>query len=320
MNGLFTDNPYFNEYETRLRQLHRLIAEGKGNTEEADEVRDAMDTPWLHLTEAEVARLDGLSADLYMLQNREVFEPSDGRSKIQIGQAIYAAVKQEKWKEALVLMRKPNSIPRAKVATYRVAAYEALGQTDAALMFLRYLITLDPSHPVLKAVELSLLKRTHRLEEAEQKATAYLNDATQSPFLRINSAGLLALNFEYLPHSDYSDFVSIYDQIVAMLISALNEEQPTTLLRKETIEYGYEILGYCYFKLGKLHEALEAAKDALRFGPSEASTLMLQSIPKIAANLPGEISNLSAFSEYERVATSELQTKANMNSRLEVAA
>ena len=36
----------FREYVRLLRELHRLIAEGKGDSDEAEELRDLMDDRW----------------------------------------------------------------------------------------------------------------------------------------------------------------------------------------------------------------------------------------------------------------------------------
>ncbi len=45
-----------------LEQLRGLISQGKGDSEEADRLRDCMDEPWGHLTAEDIARIDGLAA------------------------------------------------------------------------------------------------------------------------------------------------------------------------------------------------------------------------------------------------------------------
>ncbi len=58
------ESPHFVEYVTLLRQLRALISAGRGESEEADHLRDRMDEPWLHLTQDEVARIDALAAKI----------------------------------------------------------------------------------------------------------------------------------------------------------------------------------------------------------------------------------------------------------------
>ena|GEM_PF-1136308 len=60
MAGL-QESPQFLEYVALLRQLRGLISEGKGESEDADRLRDRMDEPWLQLTAEDIARIDTLA-------------------------------------------------------------------------------------------------------------------------------------------------------------------------------------------------------------------------------------------------------------------
>ena len=55
---------HFVQYVGLLTQLHELVRQGKGDTPEADALRDQMDEPWGHLTEEEIAQARLLSADM----------------------------------------------------------------------------------------------------------------------------------------------------------------------------------------------------------------------------------------------------------------
>ena len=294
MNGLFTENSCYVEHEVLLRQLHHLIAEGLGDTEEADAVRDRMEPSWYRLKPEEKKRIEGLSADLYMLQDDEVFEPSDGRTKIQIGQAVYAAIEQERWEEALKLMRQPNLLPRVKVAVWRARAYDALGEFEAALLFLRYAVKLDPEHPGFKAIELSLLVENNCEAEARHIAALYLNDSTAPALLRINAAGILAL-----PSQSIKDFD--YVSIVPALKQAVQAESPTASLYNEVMAYAYEILAYCYFRLGDIQLGYNAVTEGMRLGSSEPLTIMKTIFEQMLAG------DTSASTRYEQLMSRELQ-------------
>jgi tetratricopeptide (TPR) repeat protein len=274
MNGLFTDSPYFNEYETCLRQLHRLIAEGKGNTEEADEVRDAMDTPWLHLTDAEVARLDGLSADLYMLQDREVFEPSDGRSKIQIGQAIYTALNQEKWEEALALMHKPNWIPRDRIAAIRAVVYDELGQSETSLLFWDYAISRQPQNYMYLALHLHTLIEATKSDEVIGRALLYLEDTTCKLPLRLFASNVVAKTANRLVYPQPA-----YEKVASILASILEHPLPA-IISSELKALGFRTLGYCLVLLGRYDEALAAYKTAISLDNSEVLRGLIDHFPR----------------------------------------
>ena len=57
----------FQDYVSLLEDLHSLIAQGKGDTDEADRLRDSMDDFWDRLNPREIQLARGLSADLYTL-------------------------------------------------------------------------------------------------------------------------------------------------------------------------------------------------------------------------------------------------------------
>jgi hypothetical protein len=163
MTGKFWDNPYYVEYETLLKKLHRLMAEGKGDSEEADAVRDEMDRPERELSREELARLNGLSADLYMLQDDENFEPSDsdeGAPEL-LAARLEAAWHGQDWEKVLELLRRGlTSMARDRVAYMRAWAYGELGHPDTALLFMAYAAKLNPREPLYRS-QLVSLSRSH---------------------------------------------------------------------------------------------------------------------------------------------------------------
>lgn len=162
----FTANPHFEEYERLLIELHLLIAAEEGDTDLADEVRDRMDGPWRNLSDAERRRLDGLSADLYMLQGDEVYTHVESPARVQL-LGIQAREAQETgdWDRVLRLLRtRPASAPRAAVAKQRCRAYSALGQWRPAALFAQYALTLDPSNRFTRYELLFALAQAGMLE------------------------------------------------------------------------------------------------------------------------------------------------------------
>ncbi|MDX1962998.1 MAG: hypothetical protein SFX18_07585 [Pirellulales bacterium] len=66
-NTQFVTSPSFVEYVELLVQLHSMISTGKGDGEEAENLRDQMDGPWESLTKEQIEITNGLSADLYTI-------------------------------------------------------------------------------------------------------------------------------------------------------------------------------------------------------------------------------------------------------------
>src|SRR5436190_11135480 len=134
MTGKFAANPYYVEHEERLKELSRLMAEGKGDTPEADALREAMEHPERQLTREEIERLNGLSADLYMLEGDELYEPLEpgedpqAREPERLRTSVEEAWARRDAALTLVLLRKGDAgFPEAQRAYIRSRAYEELG-------------------------------------------------------------------------------------------------------------------------------------------------------------------------------------------------
>lgn len=169
----FADNPFYVQYEALLKDLHRLIAAGKGNEDEADAVRDEMDGPEQSLTQKETMRLNGLSADLYMLQDEEVYEPYDGTQK-ELVTALSEALGRLDYEAILSLLRKGTPFLRpAQVASLRGRCYAMLGHLDTALLFMRYAAEKEPEQVAHRLYILGLLTQLNRAQEALFEVESY---------------------------------------------------------------------------------------------------------------------------------------------------
>lgn len=153
----FVNNLAVMEYERLLIQLHELIAEGKGDADDADAVRDEMELPERQLSRAELLLLNGLSADLYMLQDDEIFEArGEGETDAVLESRLRAAWERGEWDAALRSLRKGlPSLSREGLATLRAYAYERLGLHESAKRFQQ------------KAAELTL-ERRHSFSPTEK--------------------------------------------------------------------------------------------------------------------------------------------------------
>ena len=161
----FADNLYYIQYERFLKELSRLMAEGKGDADEADAVRDEMDVPWYTLSEEETKRLRGLSADLYMLQDEEVYE-SHGGTEQELRSALSEALGRLDYEAVLSLLRKGTPfLSPAQVAALRGRCYATLGHLETGLLFMRYAAEHEPEQATHELYILMLLVRLNRGQE-----------------------------------------------------------------------------------------------------------------------------------------------------------
>ena len=144
----FMENPDYIQAMRLQPSLHRLIAQGQGDAAEADEIRDAMEAHWRHMNYAERQRFEGLSADLYMLADDEVFNrvPLEQRTREWLEPKLHQAVEAGDWDTFLALLRNgPDYITTGKLAHFRAIAYARLGHLDIALLFAEYAYRKDSS-------------------------------------------------------------------------------------------------------------------------------------------------------------------------------
>jgi tetratricopeptide (TPR) repeat protein len=267
MMGKFADNPNYVRYETLLRKLHLLDVKGRGDAEEADQLRDEMDAPYRGLTSEEVARIRGLSADLYMLQDDEVYEPTDPaeRTPERLGTALRDAWQRGDAEATLALLRKgPSFMPKDRIAYLRARAYEQLRHLDAAHLFMAYAAHLEPRDDTYKRLVLDLLLDLGRLDEAVERANEYLVDAGSAPGVVIRSASVLLESARGLPKAQATP---LRERIIEWLRPTLAKEQSALTLSPADLAFGYFILGLCYQGLDQFQEARSAYDAALEADP-----------------------------------------------------
>ncbi|MGP0065676.1 MAG: hypothetical protein ACLQGP_18990 [Isosphaeraceae bacterium] len=158
----------YREYVRLLRNLHALIAEGKGDSDEADQLRDLMDDPWYQMTPEEVRRVRDLSADLYTLVDPPSPPPqADASDFAETCRLIEAARNEQDWDHLLELLReRPHPYPPDRVAFLRATCWEKLGDLETALLFSRKAVSLSPSNAYYVINLMSTLLRAGRPTEA----------------------------------------------------------------------------------------------------------------------------------------------------------
>lgn len=268
MQGRFVENPAYVEYETLLKQLHCLIAEGKCESAEADEVRDTMDGPERHLNRPEKARLKGLSADLYMLSGEEITVtpvPPD----ITVDAFMEELREHERWNDwegvLGLLRRRPSSMPEGRTAFVRSRAYWALGHADTALRFFDYSMrdyrTLALDQDTCRALRLLLLAESGRVHEA-----VALSSPTGAKTADLGPASQIAAGsvLRGLAHD-----AQTYLEALQKVERAFAQVSPRSPVPVTLAVFGYLIAADCLQNLGDAGAAQLALEEAARLAPDD---------------------------------------------------
>ena len=181
----FANNPCYVQYESLLRELHRFIAAGMGDSDEAEAVREEMDAPEQRLTQDEIMRLNGLSADLYMLQDDEIYEKYDGTQE-ELRASLKAALDRHNHEAVLSLLRKGTPfLTPGQVAALRGRSYAALGHLETALPFLQYAAQREPEDAAHGLFLVGLLLQLDRPEDALAETQEYARSAERTLALAV---------------------------------------------------------------------------------------------------------------------------------------
>jgi hypothetical protein len=157
-------------YARLLRKLHALIAEGKGDSSEAEAVSEQMDEPAQALTAEERERLSGLSEDFYALAEgagQPVALSSEERRQWdeQFRQAFDAG---DRDRLLQLLRRAPReALARDAVRSLQAECWERLGDPETALVFMQEAARLNPQHAL--SVEKLLGRLGHAADVATQR-------------------------------------------------------------------------------------------------------------------------------------------------------
>jgi hypothetical protein len=176
------------EYTRLLRQLHAMIRRGEGDTEKADELRDAMDGPWSRLKEEELVRVRGLGADLNTIGTATDRDEDPERTR-DFDDEFVSAQRASDWDRVLSVMRScPTAFPEASSAYLRGVFWARVGDLETALVFLDEAVRLAPSNSKFTLDFLWLLCHLGRVDEvttrilkmAKEENTPISKDAIDS--------------------------------------------------------------------------------------------------------------------------------------------
>ncbi len=272
---------HFSEFVRLLRELHRLIREGKGDSPESDVIRDEMDLHWPHLTASQIELTEGLSAALYSLTNNENHAPRDLANPVSKTD-LQAAWNAEKFERLLNLLRRPvPSLAPDEIAFLRGYSWTELGDLETALLFLARAVELAPANQQYQAMKMMALFRLGRPGEAHDLAVQLAADSTlNAPEVLLPVAGVMFSGVESLGVPDKNSEI---ERVAQLILRAFDfDRQRTGALRLQVAQVAryYVVLAMCYESVGRRADELNAYSKALEFDPTNDDAKRGQQLAK----------------------------------------
>jgi hypothetical protein len=155
--GSFFDNPDFLAYVRLLRDLHAVIREGRGESEEGERIRDQMDAPGGRLSPDEVASVHGISADFYSLTDPPsgTFLARTTEVDEDLAEAARARTSNDFHHALDLLRRRAEFFDPAALAFERGRIWMEAGEDSIASLFLGRAMQLDPENVNYRSVALA---------------------------------------------------------------------------------------------------------------------------------------------------------------------
>jgi tetratricopeptide (TPR) repeat protein len=264
------------EYVKLLRELHSLIADGKGDTEEADRLRDLMDAPWFNMNAKEIRRVRGLSADLHTLVDTPpAFQQCDQELLNESCRLAEEAWINKDWEGALELLReRPHPFPPDRVAFMRAGCWENLGDLETSLLFLERAAELNPGAGYYSLALMYTKLRLGRMSDAIFLADRIIDAEMVHPDLLFKVATVLIGSTHVIAESEGLKLIMMKAVEAIQKAFKIEQQLPENQRVPSTRVAGLVNLAMCYRKLGKADLALQAYDDALELDSRNDAALV----------------------------------------------
>jgi tetratricopeptide (TPR) repeat protein len=282
-------------YARLLIDMHRLIGEGKGDSQEAEALADRMDAPWYAMTAKDQDRMRGLAADLNAL--REGAPRRVDMSPEQRARWHHAAVEAHARSEfgdvdaVLKFLRQPvpAQLPPKVIPFLQANCWDKLGDLETALVFMKEADRQDPEQALSVLILLQQLERLDELPEYANRVIA--NPVSSSLDLYLAAVALMSMTRRM---SD-SDATPILRRAVNTLKRALSvslvlprEERENTL---DTDAYISQALGLGLQRLGERKAAIDVYSEAITRHQRNGELLMARGLALYDLDVPSALAD-----------------------------
>lgn len=266
-------------FTEKLVKLHELIALDRGETPEADELRDLMEQPWYSLGERESKIAQQVSADLYALfpDSAPPHPPGDAFSP-SLAKDLNEARKNNDYLTALELItQRATEIGEYRATNLRGSCYQHLGITDIALLFFERAVDLTANNSGALIYLLTALAGAGEGRAASERANGILQQGTSDIELHRLCALIVlseardrngATSIRQIEYAQ-SEFERVLERL------QISEKDSRTL--QSIVECLFS-LSECSYLLGDEKKAIQHLSTALRISPNDEPARVLRGL------------------------------------------
>jgi tetratricopeptide (TPR) repeat protein len=271
-------------YARLTMEMHRLINDGKGDSEEAEALADKMDAPWYAMTAQEQSRMRGLSADLYAIREggpKRVMMTAEQRASWN--RAIKEAYDRSETGDVdgfLSLLREPvpAGLPSQVIPFLQARCWDKLGDPETALVFMKEADRLDPNEAVSV---LTLLQQLGRVDDLPQYADRVIDNPVSSS-LELYLAAVALLDYarsmsDAEAKSVLKRSVSALKRSLAKFIALAPQERAES---PKADAYIAQALGFGLERLGDPDSAIAVYTEAINRNPRDAELITARGLAR----------------------------------------
>lgn len=253
-------------------ELHRLIAAGLCDSDEADAVRDEMDGPWVRATDSERKIVDGLSADLNGLTMPP--NPAVGTTDANV-KRYRSADADGRWFDAIDAIRDEEPrLPPGLANLLRGVCWSHAGFPEAGEVFFDAAASVEtPAEWRLPSCRIANLLHQQKVSQAAELAQLAIKRSNDPDTLRLACQALAA-------HADElagEESANLHRQAIALgesLLARAGPNEANDADRAQTISVMLA-LALSHIALGQQQRALEIGQQATSLDPNCADAKLL---------------------------------------------
>lgn len=285
------------QFSEFLVKLHNLIAQGSGDTPEADELRDHMDTPWHDMNEQENRIASQLSEDLYLLESQSSLpHPSDDTFSPNLSEALGTARNANNYLLTLELLSKRSSeIGASRAMSLRGSSYVHLGMPDVAMLFYEKAVDFSANPTPALIGFLHSMTQAGKIEEAVGRALDILrNDAPRDTHLHQFCVLVILGESHFLDEPFKSERFREVKAALERLLDRLNSESDSisgAITDRQL--FSLFLLADCCYMLGDTDEALKYLNRAITIDPEDEGSLVLRGLFAVSSDFASAVKDFS---------------------------